>query len=414
MIGRPRHTIAILSLCIGVVLILGMRIPGLQCRVSALRSAIGARVPDMFRDTTPNVAWDRALPEMEGLPGTALDSLPAALGGGMALLVVRNGKLVFEWYQPRYAANSSFSTAALAKAVVGTMALLQMAADGLVGLDEPASTYIPAWRDDPDRAAITLRQLASHSSGLDNVHFPSSRKEEEWFAHQPSWQRRYFQNPDERFSMAITEVPMLFRPGTHYLYSGIGYYALAYALAAALEAGSGETLPRYLARRVYTPLGIPSDAWSMSYGRCYAGDGLRLYAIGSGGAFTARALARIGQAVLTQRQGPLAALWDSVAIQPARRSPSDPGAHLVPHLGWWGNEQVAWPSLPRDALVGLGAGNKVLLVIPSERLVVVYLGSAHSGPYFPADSEAALEEALFAPLSRSLRLEAGSAMASQR
>jgi len=410
MIARsPRLAVAIAAVCVVALSVAAVSVPWPRLLASkrysdALKEATGVGARGMISGETPNVAWDTADPEQEGLSGVALDSLLETLERRtMALLVVRNGNLVYEWYGPGHSPNSRFSTAALAKAVVGTMVLLEMAADGLVGLDEPASRYIPVWRNDQERARITLRQLASHSSGLDNVRFPPSREEDAWFRTVPAWHRFYFKNADQRFRLAVTTAPLLFPPGSNHLYSGVGYYALAYALSAALTSQSGEML-RFIAQRVYGPLGIPPDAWQISYGHAWAQDGLTLYALGSGGSLTARAAARIGQAVLEQSNGALAPLWDSVATRATRRSESDPLAHVTPHFGWWGNEERAWPSLPPDALVGLGAGNKVVLVVPSRQTVVVHLGNARSGPFFPADAEGPLENELFTPLSRTLRL----------
>jgi hypothetical protein len=52
-----------------------------------------------------------------------------------------------------------------------------------------------------------------------------------------------------------------------------------------------------------------------------------------------------------------------------KRTPEDPGP--VSGLCWWLNSAGGWPNIPRDAFAGAGAGQKVLLAIPSLDLVVV-------------------------------------------
>lgn len=44
-------------------------------------------------------------------------------------------------------------------------------------------------------------------------------------------------------------------------------------------------------------------------------------------------------------------------------------------IGWWTNAGGRWPSLPRDAFAGGGAGHQILLVVPSLNLVAVRSGA---------------------------------------
>jgi len=175
-------------------------------------------------------------------------------------------------------------------------------------------------------------------------------------------------------------VPLLYAPGSAHRYSGAGYYALAYTLASALHAHSGGDLRRMLTERFYAPLGIPIDAWGMSYGRAYEQDGLSLYAIGSGASFTPRALARVGQLVSDAgvfNGDTLVApgLFPALHCSAMRGTEGMP----VPCLGWWSNATNAWPSLPKDALVAYGVDDQVLLVVPGLDLVAVRLGDAFPG-----------------------------------
>lgn len=368
------------------------------------REGVEAVAHKVLHGGEPLVAWEVGNAEDAGLSVAALDAMRDTLASKntTAFLVARDGRLVYEWYSPGNGANEPRGLAAMAKAVVGTIAVLTAANDGVIDLDEPVANYVPPWRASPEKRLVSLRQLANHASGLDDVIFPPAGADlDAWFADEAAWKRLYYANPNQRFDIALTKVPLLFEPGTAYKYSGIGYYVLAYALASALAEHSDDDLRHWLARRVYGPMGIPALAWQISYGEEYHQDSLDLYTIGSGASFTPRAVARVGQYVVTH--------WTEPALNPlherllsgsgTHRSSVERGRRLVPRFGWWENDNGVWPSLPKDALVGFGVNEEVVAVVPSLQLVVVRMGGS-LGPASPAEN---IERNLFVPLARALR-----------
>ena len=96
------------------------------------------------------------------------------------------------------------------------MALMVAVNDGRISLDDPAWKYIPDWEEDIQRSKITIGQLGSHTSGLDNVKFRDDVT--------PEWKHNYYKIREVRFSMALNDVPVIIDPGTRYSYSGVGYY----------------------------------------------------------------------------------------------------------------------------------------------------------------------------------------------
>ena len=44
--------------------------------------------------------------------------------------------------------------------------------DGRIKPDDLACKYVPEWRQDPRKSKITVWQLATHTSGLDDAHEP--------------------------------------------------------------------------------------------------------------------------------------------------------------------------------------------------------------------------------------------------
>ncbi len=147
-----------------------------------------------------------------------------------ALLIARHNKIILEWYAPGQGPNTLYGTASFAKALCGSLSLLLAISDGRVGIDEPAWKYIPAWKDHPIKSKITIRHLATHTSGIEDANEPGKPKRE-----LAGWKKAYWQNHSERFSVALTKAPVIFPPGSRYAYSNPGAVALGYAISSSLK-----------------------------------------------------------------------------------------------------------------------------------------------------------------------------------
>jgi CubicO group peptidase (beta-lactamase class C family) len=397
---RSKFIIAAATLLIAFALLGGLWYPaGILRPVTSVLHAAKRR---LRRAETAHVAWAATDPLKEGLNKAVLDSLQRSLAakGTEAFLVVRGNHVVYEWYSAGSGPNGRHLMTAMTKAVTGSVVLLAAVTDGYVALDDPAWKYIRAWRNDSVRSKIRIRDLASHRSGLDDVDFNNPAD---------GWKRYYFQHPAERFTMAVEQVPVLFPPGTRVSYSGIGYYALAYALTVSLRTSPQPDLRTYLRDRIMRPLGIPDADWWLSYGQSYQVDGMALYAIGSGARYTARAAGRLGELVLDKGRWGDRWLLDSGVVarslQPADGllSPDTNGRQAPPGAGsgWVLNSRGSWPEMPRDAFVGIGGGHEVILVVPSLDLVMVRMGKKPLSPD-AADFYPALQRELFDPLMHAI------------
>jgi len=113
--------------------------------------------------------WQIATPGSQGMSASRLETLQQAMASKRtrALLIARNDRIVLEWYAPGQSAKTRQGTASLAKALVGGMSLGVAAQDGKIALDDPAAKFVPQWAGDPRKSAITIRQLGSHTSGLE-------------------------------------------------------------------------------------------------------------------------------------------------------------------------------------------------------------------------------------------------------
>lgn len=310
--------------------------------------------------------WKTAKPESQGMSTPRLDALRDSLAAHRTkiFLVVRNDRIIYEWYAPDFNAAKPHYTASMAKAMIGGVSLAVAMTDGRIRIEDPASKYVPSWAPDPRKARITVRHLGSHTSGL------SDAKGEQAHEKLPGWMGEFWRRqpvPRDPFTISRDDVPVLFEAGERMLYSNPGIGMLGWCVTASMR----QDLRTLLRERVMRPIGVKDDEWSCGYGQTFTVDGQPLVAAWGGGGFTARASARVGRLLL--REGD----WDGkrlIAADAVRQTTRDAGTPGSNGMGWWANEEGVLGNLPKDAYAGLGAGNQVILVVPSLKLIVVRHG----------------------------------------
>ena len=321
--------------------------------------------------------WATISSEDAGLDAAKLEAWRAGLAAHRTTgtVLIRRGRMALEWYAPGWNADRPHGTASIAKALVGGMSLALAMNDGRISPDDPAPKYIAGWSADPLKSRITIRELATHTSGISDA-------EQDEIPHEqlPGWKGDFWKRVPDPFSIAVRQAPVLFEPGTQYAYSNPGMAALAYAVTAALRGGDIRTL---LKERVLDPLGVPERHWSVGYGQAYEVDGLKLYANWGGATFTARAAARVGQLMMLQgrwngreliRRDVVKQVLTDQGMPRPQRGPADPAP--ASGLAWYVNTDGVWPAAPRDAFAGAGAQHQVIVAVPSLDLVVVRNGDA--------------------------------------
>ena len=257
-------------------------------RCSALQAATAAALSDQAREdvkvdanaraapVTVPFDWRAATPESQGMSRAKLDALWNDLQSrhSTALLVIRNDRIVLERYAEGWNASKPHGTASMAKALVGGVVLAVAISDGRMTLDDTAATYIPAWKNDPRKSLITIRQLGSHTSGLDDAESDNMRHEELTGWKGAFWKRA--DPPGDPFTIARDLTPLRFKPGTTLLYSNPGIAVMGYAVAAALKDSPQKDMRTLLRERVMRPIGVADTEWSVGYGTTYVVDGLPL------------------------------------------------------------------------------------------------------------------------------------------
>ena len=286
-----------------------------------------------------------------------------------AYLIVHENKIVYERYAPDWNRYKPHGTASAAKGIMGGLALMLAIHDGLISLDDPACKYIPAWQSDPQKAAITIRQLGAHTSGLGDA----DEKDV------PGWKGDFWRQERNPFLIARDETPVIFPPGSDFQYSNPGIGMLNYAVTAAIQGGGHRDLRTYLWERLIKKMGVPKEEWSVGYGKTFDTDGLPLVATWGGGSVSTRAMAAVGRLLANGGEWNGERLIDAHVVQ-------DVLAHCGSRVsgGFWINRDAdgekPWLAMPDDTAMAAGANDQVMIFSPSQKLIVVRFGDGNIEP----------------------------------
>ena len=132
-----------------------------------------------------------------------------------------------------------YDLASLTKVIGLTTACMILVDEGKLDLDAPVQRYLPEFRG-PMKEQVTIRHLLTHSSG----------------AH---WWRPLFREATSRTAaLALVDTtPLDTLPGARFVYSDLG----AIVLMQVVERITRERLDRYLAARVFEPLGMTATRY---------------------------------------------------------------------------------------------------------------------------------------------------------
>ncbi len=134
-----------------------------------------------------------------------------------------------------------FDLASLTKPLATAPAVMQLFEQGKVQFDDPVQKYLPDFNraNDPMRAAVTIRMLLTHTSGLPG----DVELKDPWGLDRI--------DRAEGFRRALT-TPLESSPGAGFRYSDINFILLG----AIVEKLTGETEDDYVQQNVFAPLGM--------------------------------------------------------------------------------------------------------------------------------------------------------------
>jgi CubicO group peptidase (beta-lactamase class C family) len=168
-------------------------------------------------------------------------------GPGCAVLIARTGEIVYRKafgmsnleLNVTMVPENVFRIASLTKQFTA-VAVLQLHEKGLLNIEDDIKKYIP---DFPSSEKITIANLASHTSGIQNI----------YEATVPKGITRKASTPAELVEL-IKTFPSDFKPGTSYHYSNSGYILLGYII----EKVSGKSYEQYISENIFKPLRMNS------------------------------------------------------------------------------------------------------------------------------------------------------------
>jgi CubicO group peptidase (beta-lactamase class C family) len=252
--------------------------------------------------------------------------------GADACLIARRGKLVQEWYSPRYRVPimAMSSTKSITSVLVG-----MLVDDGKIkSIDEPVCKWIDQWCEG-NKGKVTLRHLLTMTSGLPRM-----------------WEEGAGSRLDK--NAFVISLPLDTEPGTKWAYSNEGVQLLS----PILEKVAGEPLEEYAKRRLFDPLGMRET---------------RLHVDSAGQPWTyadmetsARDFARIGQ--LMMQRG----MWEGRRIISEKwiAESTSPSQKLRPDYGY-----LWWLYDGGRAFGAQGHLDTNLYVFPGQELVIVRMQS---------------------------------------
>jgi CubicO group peptidase (beta-lactamase class C family) len=163
---------------------------------------------------------------------------------GVAVVVTSGAEIVYAAGYGQDADGRSISSrtpfpiASLSKAFT-SLAVMQLAEDGRIDLDEPVRRYLPGFElADARGNLITIRQLLEHTSGMSDMAFPEKSVPTP-------------KSLEDAVAM-LRSATLAAEPGTMRFYHNPNYWVAARLV----EVVSGQEFGRYLKERIIVPLGM--------------------------------------------------------------------------------------------------------------------------------------------------------------
>jgi CubicO group peptidase (beta-lactamase class C family) len=254
---------------------------------------------------------------------------------GHAVLVMREGKTVFETYQNGWSRDRPHILASGTKSFSGVMAACAIEDGFISSWDELLAETLTEWKSDPMKRKITLRHLLSLTGGLDagsNGRVPT-------------------------YADAI-QFPAKHDPGIRFQYGPVPYQTFGEFLRRKLLRRRQDPLA-YLTERILNPIGLKVGLWRRGIDRNPQ--------LPSGAFLTATEWVKFGE--LLRQEG----VWNGkrlVSFDTVR--PCFVGSKANPKYGltfWLG------PSSAQGKFyMAAGAGKQRLYVIPPAKMVIVRFG----------------------------------------
>ncbi|MEO0063235.1 MAG: hypothetical protein RLZZ08_1795 [Pseudomonadota bacterium] len=326
-------------------------------------------------------------PDVAPLPQGAAMAMPAITFAGQqrsydqfaedtftnALLVLKDGKVVFENYRNRMAPDTRHIAFSMSKTLTALLIGIAVDKGEIASIDDRADKYVPQLKGS-GYDGVTIRQIMQMRSGVDY-------QERYDFGEHPSFAAKLHQQAivlnRMRFASGALETKRGNQPGSTFNYSTLDTMVLGWVL----EQATGQKLEAQMQDRIWQPMGAEADGFWLADGPQSAG-GRALNGMGFNA--TLRDFGRIGQLLLeggkARGRQIVPARW---IAQMTAMVPN--GIDRMPGYGF----QTWQIDKEPGAFSAVGLAGQFIYVHPQSHTVIVKLSY-----YPPVEPETALPETL--------------------
>ena len=320
--------------------------------------------------------WQTASPAEVGLDAGKLGQAVARIRGRTydnvhSLLIVKEGKLVFEEYFPGYAwsyageghrgdlvdfdRDTLHNLASVTKSFTSALVGIAIDQGAIRGADQTVFSFYPEYAHlkDGRKDGITLEHLLTMTSGLEwnEMELPYSNGRNDLV--------QLFSMPDP--VEYILAKPVVAEPGTAWYYSG----GNTNVLGEVIRQATGQRMDAFAGQHLFAPLGIVDYEWDfINADMIHASGNLRL---------RPRDMAKFGYLYLN------GGVWNGRQIVSQAWVETSTQAHATPRWAdgygyqWWLRTYHSGPDVV-DAFCAAGWGGQEIIVFPDLGMVVVLTG----------------------------------------
>ena len=283
--------------------------------------------------------------------------------GVHSILIIKDGKLVFEEYFYEYTVDSLHELRSASKSFVSALTGQALQNGYIKSKDEAVLSYFPNYiplNDSPLKHKITVEQLLTNQSGLDyDISNPKSSGDETKMNYSDDWIKY------------TLDLPMIDTPG------GKGMYASGnpIILGRIIEKASGQSLSSFANKSLFKPLNIEHFKWNFKPDKSSAEDFCQLY-------LRPRDMAKFGLMYLNGGK------WGKSQVVPASWVQASFSKHsTVQNVNYgylWWLKYLEKDGVRYNGIAAQGNGGQKIFLFPDQELVVVTTGGNYNSQS-PAD-----------------------------
>lgn len=329
------------------------------------------------KETVESTALNRPVQEADGWPTASLseaglqpnrfDDLLKHIededyGNLHSILLVKDGRLVFEEYFNGYERERKQDVASVTKSITSALIGIAIEQGVIESVDQSLADLLPEYADlirsDPAKEELTLRHILTMSSGLewDEETYPYSDRRNDA-------NRMKYESDGVHF---ILRRPIVNDPGTQFQYAG----ANSMLLSAIIKSRTGMNADVFAANTLFRPLGIHDTRWEQYANGLTDTDG--------GLSMRPRDMAKIGLLFLNGGQWQGEQLIPQDWIEESTRGHIPAIANATYGYQWWrADTPVQAESV--ETFFASGYGGQKINVYPSLNTVIIFTNDWSDG-----------------------------------